>query len=77
MPNGKPGDAPWSDFFVHGREIFPPDMAAMLRAIHAVDPALIQHLAHPDMWRWEAGDDLDDGRAKLVQIMANNHITVD
>lgn len=57
MPNGKPGDAPWSDFFVHGREIFPPDMAAMLRAIHAVDP--------------------DDGRAKLVQIMANNHITVD
>jgi hypothetical protein len=74
MPNGRPGDAPWSDFFVHGHDVFPPDIAAMLRAIHAVNPSLIQHLSHPDMWCWEQGDDLDNGRAKLTQIMSDNVI---
>lgn len=38
MPNGKPGDAPWSDFFVHGHKVFPDDIARMLRAIYGVNP---------------------------------------
>ncbi|MEZ6118575.1 MAG: hypothetical protein R3C28_18695 [Pirellulaceae bacterium] len=75
MPNGRPGDAPWSDFFGHGRHnMFPPDIAAMLLAIHAVDPALIKHLNHPDMWDWEQGKNLDGGREKLSQIMVENDI---
>jgi hypothetical protein len=74
VPNGKPGDAPWTDFFVHKHDVFPADMAAMLRAIYSVSPRLIQHLAHPDMWEWEAGNDLEDGRAKLRQIIADNNI---
>jgi len=74
MPNGKPGDAPWSDFFLHGHDVFPPDIAAMLRAIYGVDPRLIRHLAHPDMWRWEEGHDLEDGRAKLKKIINDNSI---
>jgi len=77
MPNGKPGDAPWSDFFVHGYDVFPSDIAAMLRAIYDVNPSLIRHLAHPDMWQWEQGKDLDDGRSKLAKIMADNDITVE
>ena len=75
MPNGSPGDAPWSDFFVHGRhDIFPVDIAAMLLAIAAVDPALIKPLSHPDMWDWEQGKNLESGREKLSQIMADNSI---
>lgn len=75
MPNGKSGDAPWSDFFGHGQhDLFPADIAEMLLAIHAVDPSLIRHLSHPDMWAWEKGEDLDNGREKLRQIMADNEI---
>ena len=74
MPNGKPGDSPWSDFFTHGRELFPPDIAEMLRAIHQVDPELIQHLAHPEMARWEQGRDLEKAREVLAAIMERNGI---
>jgi len=74
MPNGKPGDAPWSDFFVHNRKIFPDDIARMLRAIHAVNPKLIRHLAHPDMWEWEQGRQLDTARSKLSAIIEKNEI---
>jgi len=57
MPNGAPGDAPWSDFFVHGNSIFPPDMCVMLHVIRNHDVALTRALAYPEMW--EAGRNLD------------------
>lgn len=74
VPNGKPGDAPWSDFFVHKRNIFPNDIARMLRAIYAVSPKLINHLADDDMWEWEAGRKLDEGRSTLRRIIVENNI---
>lgn len=77
MANGRPGDAPWTDFFNHGRDVFPEDIAKMLLAIHAASPALIQHLNHPDMWEWEAGRQLDEGREKLRQIMSEHNIQLE
>lgn len=75
MPNGRPGDAPWTDFFVHGQAIFPPDIGEMLQAIARHDVGLIRHLAHPDMWDWAEGKKLEEGREKLRQIMRDNGIS--
>ena len=74
MPNGAAGDAPWSDFFVHGKSIFPPDMCVMLHVIKQHDVELIRHLAHPDMWDWEVGKNLEEGRRKLKEIIRTNGI---
>jgi hypothetical protein len=74
MPNGRPGDAPWTDFFVHGRDLFPEDISAMLRAIARQDAGLIRHLAHPDMWDWAEGKNLEEGREKLRQIIRDNRV---
>jgi len=75
MPNGKPGDAPWTDFFVHKYNIFPGDMARMLRALYAYSPNLIEHLAYPDMWDWEQGKNINEGREKLQQLMVQHGVT--
>jgi hypothetical protein len=73
MLNGKPGDAPWTDFFVHSRDIFPEDITAMLKAIYAVSTSLTFQVGS-SMWDWKAGRDLEAGRAKLKQIIADNNI---
>lgn len=78
MPNGKPGDHDtWTDFFIH--EITgkcPEDMAAMLRTIRSVAPGLLQHLGlEPDLQKWMNGNDLDTGRARLRQIIADYNIS--
>jgi hypothetical protein len=74
MANGRPGDAPWTDFFVHKRDVFPSDIAGMLWAIYDVSPGLIKHLASSEMWEWEHGDKLDDAREMLRSIIAENKI---
>ena len=74
MPNGKPGDAPWSDFFVHGKSIFPPDICVMLHVIKSHDIELIRPLADTDMWDWEAGKNVEEGRRKLKEIIRANGI---
>ena len=74
MPNGKPGDHPYTDFFTHKFHVFPEDMAAMLNAIHSVSPRLVEPLGDADMWDWEAGKNLDIGREKLRKIIADNNI---
>ena len=73
MPNGKPGDSPWTDFFKHGSKLFPDDISARLWAIHAVSPELTQPLV-ADMWHWAHGDQLDEGRRKLDAIIKDNGI---
>ena len=74
MPNGKPGDAPWTDFFVHKMNVFPPDISDMLWAIYRVSPDLIKSLNYPDMWNWEKGEKLDDARLTLKKIISENGI---
>ena len=33
MPNGKPGDHPYTDIVIHGRDIYSPRAAALIREI--------------------------------------------
>ena len=36
MPNGKPGDHPYTDMVGHGRDLGEPEIAAKLRAVDAM-----------------------------------------
>lgn len=74
MPNGKPGDAPWTDFFIHKHDVYPKDISEMLWAIYNKSPDLLSHLSHPDMWDWEQGKNLDEAREKLKVIIHENEI---
>jgi hypothetical protein len=33
MPNGKPGDHPYTDIVIHGRDVYSPDVANLVREI--------------------------------------------
>ncbi len=33
MPNGKPGDNPYTDIVVHGRDVYSPSIATLVREI--------------------------------------------
>lgn len=73
MPNGRPFDHPITDLLIHGRHPFPSDMEAMIRTLHGWDPSLVRR---PDIWRaafeWEKGENLEDGRARLKALIAEN-----
>jgi hypothetical protein len=36
MPNGKPGDHPYTDIMIHGREVYSPRADALVREIAAL-----------------------------------------
>lgn len=55
MPNGKPGDHPLTDFFVHGHEVFPKPIAGLMRQIHALDPHAFVHEDARFQDTWEEG----------------------
>ena len=74
MPNGKPGDAPWSDFFVHGKDVFPLAIAGKLKRVRAYDDSLIRHFANNDMWDWERGERIEEGVEKLQKIIDDHKI---
>lgn len=81
MPNGKPGDHPLTDMLVHGKHPFPQDMEAMLREILAHDKMfpdgkrryLDQMTWNQRFFDWEAGRNLDEGRAALRKVLAQIH----
>jgi hypothetical protein len=59
MPNGKPGDHPLTDLFHHRQHPFPAD----------IDPTLLNQIDQ-DTFRWEKGEALEEGRAKLKELLA-------
>jgi hypothetical protein len=69
MPNGKPGDHPLTDLFSHGTHPFPEDIEEMVRLLASIDPMLLNEI-EADVFQWEAGDQLDEGRAKLKGLLA-------
>jgi hypothetical protein len=77
MPNGKPGDHPLTDMLLHGAHPFPADMEAMLREILALDPGFpdgqrryVDQLAwNQRLCDWEAGKNLDEGRAAMAAVL--------
>lgn len=69
MPNGKPGDHPLNDLFAHGAHPFPEDIEQMVRELASIDPKVLDEIEE-DVFRWEAGQGLDEGRAKLKELLA-------
>ena len=64
MSMGGPGDHPIGDLIYYGQSPFPPDIAALVRELHLLDPKMRDTFAM-DAFDWEAGRALDEGRAKL------------
>ena len=71
MPNGRPGDNPITDLLSHDRHPFPPDIEEMLRKLAAIDPILFQELGWAP-FEWEQGQNLDEGRKRLRELL-NEH----
>ena len=77
IPNGKPGDDPLTDMFIHGEHPFPADMEAMLRQIRALDPLFPNgdrsHADRVAWWRrigdWARKLNLDEGREALRAVL--------
>jgi hypothetical protein len=69
MPNGKPGDHPLTDLFHHGAHPFPADIEEMIWRLARIDPLLLDQI-EPDVFDWEAGRELEAGRAKLKDLLA-------
>lgn len=69
MPNGKPGDHPVTDLFAHGAHPFPEDIEGMIRELVSLNPKLLDEIEE-DVFRWEAGQGLDEGRVKLKELLA-------
>ena len=68
MPNGRPGDHPLTDLFSHGLHPFPEDIEEMIRRLAGIDPKLLDEIER-DVFQWEAGKELDEGRAKLKELL--------
>jgi len=68
MPNGKPGDHPYTDIVIHGRDIYSARAAALIREIAGlVDDKARRKLA--DMLFLEYNDFGAPGVAKLEQVL--------
>jgi hypothetical protein len=77
MPNGSRGDSPLSDMLIYGLHPFPADMEAVLREILKIQPYFpdgSRLFAKQVEWMrrfdaWARGDELDEGRAALKQVL--------
>ena len=43
MPNGKPGDSPYTDIVTHGRDIYSPAVDDLIRELDAMGAAIDVH----------------------------------
>jgi hypothetical protein len=74
MPNGKPGDHPYTDIIVHGADSFGTEITALVKEIHAL-PGFdayrneVQNLLaeHDPTWNKESSN-LELVQAKLLAI---------
>ena len=64
MSMGSPGDHPITDLIYWERNQFPSDIAEMIRALHSLDPKILNAFA-VDSFAWAEGRGLEEGRAKL------------
>lgn len=73
MPNGKPGDHPFSDVTIHGIAVFGPVIDGLLRRVAetgGLDRGLWVLLMDNDPRHSEAGCDRVAVEAKLRQVLA-------
>ena len=75
MPNGKPHDNPLSDFTIHGRKPFPPDIMHLLERIQELGrkdglyPLGENWPYSPREFDWEQGRDLEGARRDLRHLL--------
>jgi hypothetical protein len=75
MPNGKPGDHPFTDLLFHGKHPFPPDLEATLLEIDALGrrpgrwPLGENWPYSPREFDWEQGRGLAEGRELLTRLV--------
>jgi hypothetical protein len=62
--HGGPGDHPITDLIYYGNNTFPPDIAALIRQLHSLDPNMRNTFAL-DAYNWVEGRELEQGRARL------------
>ncbi|MFD1644460.1 hypothetical protein [Haloarchaeobius litoreus] len=43
MPNGKPGDSPYTDIVTHGRDIYSPEVDDLIRELDSMGAAIDVH----------------------------------
>lgn len=43
MPNGKPGDSPYTDIVTHGRDIYSPEIDDLIRELDSLGAAIDVH----------------------------------
>ena len=43
MPNGKPGDSPYTDVVIHDREVYSPEIDDLIRELDALGAAIAVH----------------------------------
>jgi hypothetical protein len=55
--------------FSHGAHPFPSDIEEMIWQLARIDPMLLDQIDR-DVFDWEAGRQLDAGRAKLRELIA-------
>jgi hypothetical protein len=68
MPNGKPGDHPYTDIVIHGRDVYSPRAAALIREIaKLVDDRARRKLA--DMLFLEYNEFETPDVAKLERVL--------
>ena len=74
MPNGKPGDHPRTDIFVHGLHPFPADIEAMIRELHSINPSLLEQI-DTQMLLWESGKEYEVARKELQELIERSKFT--
>ncbi len=70
MPNGKLGDNPISDMFIHGKHPFPADVEEMIRELYRINRVVFDDNFSSAVFDWERGENLEQGRAKLKELLA-------
>ncbi len=73
MPNGKPGDNPYTDVVLHGMTVFGPVIDGLIRRVAetgGADDDLLLLLHHHDPRLGVAGCDPGAVEAKLRQVVA-------
>ncbi|WP_256298279.1 hypothetical protein [Haloarchaeobius salinus] len=43
MPNGKPGDSPYTDVVTHGRDVYSPEVDDLIRELDSMGAAIDVH----------------------------------
>lgn len=68
MPNGKPGDHPYTDIVIHGRDVYSPRAAALVREIAKLGDDKTRRELSDLLWR-EYGASARPDVEKLEKVL--------